>query len=223
MDLWSTLIPLGLATAVLPVQVAITMLMLRSPGGVARAGAWVAGMTLVRLLQFAAFGAMLEQVMDDGDAGPSPVEGALLLGVSVFLLASAGRKLAQQPDEDAPPPRWMAVVDGVAPSRAFLMGATLVALSPKLWAFTLGAIGAIGEAHVVGLQGWLVFVVWVAIAQLLHLAAIGAMVVAPERATPLLARAGDLLERHSSAVMVGVGVVFGIWFLVKALRAFGAL
>lgn len=221
--MWSTLIPLGVATALLPVQVAITILMLRSPGGIARAGAWIAGMTLVRLLQFGLFGVMLERAMDDGEPGPSPVEGAFLLVVAVLLLASAGRKALKQPDEDAPPPRWMGTVEGLTPPRAFLMGAALVALSPKLWAFTLGAIGAIGEAHVVGIEGWVVFVVWVALAQALHLAALVSMAVAPASAAPLLGRAGDLLERHSRVVMIGVGLVFGVWFLLKALRAFGAL
>lgn len=223
MELWSTLIPLGVATAVLPIQLALTILMLRSPGGVARAGAWILGMTLVRLLQFGVFGVMLERVMDEGDLGTSPVEGALLLIVSVFLLVSAARKLLRQTDEDADPPRWMTAVEGVTPARAFLLGAGLVALSPKLWAFTLGAIGAIGDAHVVGLEGWLVFLVWLAMAQALHLAAFVAAVVAPERAGPALASAGEALERYSRGVMIGVGVVFGVWFLLKALAAFGVI
>lgn len=223
MELWSTLIPLGVATTVLPVQLAVTVLMLRSPGGSARAGAWVLGMTLVRVLQFGVFGVMLERVMDEDAGGASPVEGALLLVVAVLLLVSAARKLLKQPDEDADPPRWMTIVDGVPPSRAFLMGAGLVALSPKLWAFTLGAIGAIGEAHLVGLEGWLVFLVWIALAQALHLVALVAAVVAPERTGPVLATAGDALERYSRGVMIAVGLVFGAWFLLKALAAFGVL
>jgi hypothetical protein len=129
-ELWTTLIPLAVTTAVLPVQVAITILMLRSAGGRARAGAWIAGMTLVRLVQYAVLGLILERAMDDRAAGTSPVEGTLLLVVSVLLLVSAARKVASQPDEDAPPPRWMTMVDGITSGRALLMGAGLVALSP---------------------------------------------------------------------------------------------
>lgn len=145
-ELWATLIPLAVATAVLPIQIAITILMLRSAGGRSKAGALIAGMTLVRLLQYAVFGAILAPAMDDAETGTSPVEGALLLVVAVLLLVSAARKLASQPDEDAPPPRWMTMADAITAGRAFLMGAGLVALSPKLWAFTLGAIGAIRDA-----------------------------------------------------------------------------
>src|SRR5512143_403189 len=112
--------------------------MLRSHGGRARAGAWIAGMTVVRLVQYAILGLILERPMDDAATGPSPVEGALLLVVAVLLLVSAARKAASLPDEDTPPPRWMAMAGGSTPRRALLMGAGLVALSPKLWAFTLG-------------------------------------------------------------------------------------
>jgi threonine/homoserine/homoserine lactone efflux protein len=220
-ELWTTLIPLAVATAVLPIQVAITILMLRSAGGRAKAGAWIAGMTLVRLVQYAAFGLMLERAMDDSATGTSPVEGALLLVVAVLLLVSAARKVAYQPDEDAPPPRWMTMVDGITAGRAFLMGAGLVALSPKLWAFTLGAIGAIQDAELDLATGWAVFVIWVVAAEGLHLLALAAAVVAPARADVLLARAGGALERYSREVMIGVGLVFGVWFLLKAFVAFG--
>jgi len=220
-DLWATLVPLAVATALLPIQVAITILMLRSAGGRSKAGAFIAGMTVVRLLQYAVFGLVLAAAMDDAETGTSPAEGALLLVVAVLLLASAGRKLVGQPDEDAAPPRWMTMVDGITAGRAFLMGAGLVALSPKLWAFTLGAIGAIQDAELDPAAGWGVFIVWVVAAEALHLLAWLAAVVAPARANVLLARAGDALERHSRAVMIGVGLVFGAWFLVKAIAAFG--
>jgi threonine/homoserine/homoserine lactone efflux protein len=220
-DLVTTLVPLAIATAVLPIQVAITILMLRSAGGRSRAGAWIAGMTLVRLVQYAVFGLVLERAMDDATTGASPVEGALLLVVAVLLLVSAARKLASQPDEDAPPPRWMTMADGLSAGRAFLMGAGLVALSPKLWAFSLGAIGAIQDAGLDPAVGWAVFIAWVAAAESLHLLALLVAVVAPARADMLLARAGGALERHSRGVMIGVGLVFGTWFLLKAIAAFG--
>ena len=96
-----------------------------------------------------------------------------------------------------------------------------MALSPKLWAFTLGAIGAIQDAELDPAAGWAVFIVWVVAAEALHLLALLAAVVAPARADVVLARAGDALERYNRPVMIGVGVVFGIWFLSKALAAFG--
>lgn len=220
-DLWTTLVPLAVTTAVLPIQLAITILMLRSAGGPARAGAWIGGMTLVRLIQYGVFGVVLAQATDDGLGGTSAVEGALLLVVAVVLLVSAARKAANQPDEDAPPPRWMSIVDGVSSGRAFLMGAGLVAFSPKLWAFTLGAIGAIGDAQLGPGEGWIVFAVWVVMAQALHVIALLSATLFPARAAPALARAGLALERYSRPLVIAISLLFGVWFILKALSAFG--
>ena len=172
-ELWGSLIPLAIASAILPVQIAITILMLRGSGGRARAAAWVGGMTVVRLAQWLVFGLVLERAVDDGEPGTSVVEAALLLVVSVIFFVSAGRKLAKQPDEDAAPPRWLASVATVPAGRAFLMGAGVVGLSPKLWAFTLGAIGAIADAGLGAAGGLAAFLVFVLLAEAVHLAAIG--------------------------------------------------
>jgi threonine/homoserine/homoserine lactone efflux protein len=220
-DAWTTLIPLAFVTAVLPVQVTITILMLREHGGRARAGAWIAGMSLVRLLQFAIFGVVLDRAMGESEAGASPVEGALLLSVAVLLFISAARKLLDEPDDDDAPPRWMAAVGSATPGRAALLGIAVVALSPKLWAFTLGAIGAIEEAQFAPAASWLVFVVWVAAAQATHLAAWLAVTVAPRQAQVVLARAAQALERTSRPLMIGIGLVLGTWFTLQSLAAFG--
>ena len=225
LDLWTTLIPLILGSAILPVQVTVTILLLRSGGGRSAAMAWVSGMTAVRLVQGILFGLVLDAAgaeAVDGD-GPGLVASTLLLVIGVIFLVSAAKKLATQPDEDAPPPRWMAMVGSIAPGRAFLFGAGIVALSAKLWAFTLGAIGAIVDADLdrpAAIAAYLVFVVG---AVSIHLAAIGITVLAPARAGALLDRAAALLERYSRAIMITLGLVFGTWFLVKALGGFGIL
>jgi hypothetical protein len=188
-----------------------------------KAAAWVGGMTVVRLAQWLVFGLILERAVDDGEPGTSAVEGALLLVVSILFLVSAARKLAKQPDEDAPPPRWLQSVADVTAGRAFLMGAGVVGLSPKLWAFTLGAIGAIADAGLGGPGGLAVFVVFVVLAESVHLAAIGLALVSPARAETVLGSVSGALERHGRTVMIVLGLGFGAWFLVKSLAAFGIL
>lgn len=222
-DLWIDLLPLAIAAAVLPIQLTITILMLRTAGGRARAGGWVGGMTVVRLLQYALFGVLLERAMDDTEAGQSPAEGVLLLVVAVLLLVSAARKAANQPDEDAPPPRWLTVASTVSPARGFVMGAAVVGLSPKLWALSLGAIGAIVDAGLDPVAAGLAFVAWVVLAQSLHLLGLLGVAVAPATVEPLLERAGGALERHSRLLLIGASLVFGLWFLAKAAATFGFL
>jgi len=221
-DLWSTLVPLIIGSAVLPIQLAITVLLLQSGAGRSGAVAWVGGMTVVRLAQGIVFGLLLGGAAESGgETGAGLIESALLLVVAILFLVMAARQLLGQPDEDAPSPRWMALVEAATPGRAFLLGAAMVGLSAKLWAFTLGAIGAIAEADLGQPAGTWTFLAFVAAAASLHLAAIGVTFLAPERSAGWLGRVSGALQRYNRAIMVVLGLVFGIWFLVKALRGFG--
>lgn len=222
-ELWTTLIPLALGSAIIPVEIALTILVLKAPGGVPRALAWVGGMTVVRIAQWVILGPIVDTAVDDGQPGTSLVEGALLLVVGILFLVIAARKATDQPDEDAPPPGWMAMMDDVSAGRAFLMGAALIALNPKLWAFTLGTLGAIGDAELTGAAGLAAFLVFVAIAQGFHLGSIALTVVAPARAERVLGGMNAWLERHSRTVLIAFSGVFGVWLLAKSLAAFGIL
>jgi threonine/homoserine/homoserine lactone efflux protein len=222
-ELWTTLIPLALGSAIIPVEIALTILVLKAPGGVPRALAWVGGMTVVRIAQWVILGPIVDTAVDDGQPGTSLVEGALLLVVGILFLVIAARKATNQPDEDAPPPGWMAMMDDVSAGRAFLMGAALIALNPKLWAFTLGTLGAIGDAELTGAAGLAAFLVFVAIAQGFHLGSIALTVVAPARAERVLGGMNAWLERHSRTVLIAFSGVFGVWLLAKSLAAFGIL
>ena len=222
-ELWSTLIPIAIATTLMPVELTFTLVMLRSSGGVSRAGAWIAGKTVARLVQYLVLAGVLVTAVDDGEPGTSAVEGAFLLVVAVMLLVGAARKATDQPDEDAPPPRWMTMVAGIRPARAFVLGAGFVAVSPKLWAFSLAAIGAIADAELAAIEGWIVYVVFVVLATAVHLAGWALAVVAPARANAILGGLVEALERHSRSILIAVSAAFGIWFLLKSLRAFGIL
>ena len=81
LDLWTTLIPLILGSAILPVQVTVTILLLRSGGGRSAAVAWVSGMTAVRLVQGILFGLVLDAAGAEAvdDDGPGLIASTLLL------------------------------------------------------------------------------------------------------------------------------------------------
>ena len=222
-DLWTILVPLAVGSALIPIEIALTVVVLRAPGGIPKALAWVGGMTAVRLAQLAIVGPVVEAAVDDGEPGTSVVEAAFLLLVGVLFLVIAARKATNQPDEDAPPPAWMTLMDGVSAGRAFLMGAAVIGLNPKLWAFTIAALGAIGDAELGVAASVAVFVVFVIAAQSVHLAAIGVSVVAPERSRAMLDGMNAWLERHSRVLLIGLSLVFGLWLVVRSLGAFGIL
>jgi threonine/homoserine/homoserine lactone efflux protein len=222
-ELWTTLLPLAVGSAVIPIEIALTIVALRAPGGVRTALAWVGGMTAVRLAQLLVLSPIVDIAVDDGKPGTSVAEGTILLVVGVLFLVIAARKATNQPDEDAPPPGWMALLDGASVGRAFLLGAAVIAVNPKLWAFTIAAIGAIGDAELTGAGAVLAFLVFVAGAQAVHLATIGVTILAPDRARVILDGLNGWLERHSRTLLIGLSLVFGVWLIATAFAAFGIL
>lgn len=221
MALWSILIPVAIGSALIPIEIALTVVVLRAPGGIRKALAWVGGMTAVRLAQLAIIGPIVDVAVDDGAPGTSIAEATILLIVGVLFLIIAARKATNQPDEDAPPPAWMTLMNEVSAGRAFLMGAGVIALNPKLWAFTLAALGAIGDAELSGAIAVAAFLVFVLLAQSVHLVAIGVSIVAPDRARILLDSMNAWLERHGRALLIGLSVVFGAWLVARSVAAFG--
>ena len=138
--------------------------------------------------------------------------------MSITLFATAARKLLADDDPDAPPPRWMATISTLGAGKAFLFGAGLLTVNAKFWVFTLGAISTIEEADVgrhASVATLLAFVVLVVAPPLL---ALGLAVVAPARSSSLLGAVADWLQRNNRIIVIAVSLVFGTWFLAKALR-----
>ena len=223
-EVWRNVIPLALASAVVPAPLVVTILLLRS--STRTAAAWVAGMTVVRLAQ----GAVFALIFADGDsaatdtaAGRSAILSGILLVVSFLLFATAAQKLFSGDDPDAPPPKWMAKIATMGTGRAFLFGAALLLANAKFWVFTLGAISAIEEGSLgrgASVATFLAFVVLVVAPQLV---ALGLAVVAPARARSLLDDVANWLQRNNRTIVVVVSLFFGTWFLLKALAGLGVI
>lgn len=224
-DLASALVPLMVASALLPLQITVTILLAQSASGRIAAAAWVAGMVVVRLIQGLLFGVVLSRGVAEaeGPARPGPIASTLLLVVGVTLLASAIRGWRKEPDEDAPSPRWMNMIGAATPGQAMAAGAGVVAASPKLWVFTLGALAAIAEADLAPSLAAAVYIAFTIVALSVHLAVVGLAYLQPDRADAVLGSLSDGLARYARPLKIGLGVIFGTWFLVKALAGFGLL
>jgi hypothetical protein len=222
--LWGSLLPLAIASAVVPIQLVITVLLLRSGHGRVASLAWVAGMLTVRLGQGIVFGLILgPDVLGGGASGPDTAVSLLLLVVAILFLVMAARKLVDDPDEDAPPPRWMVGVERATPARAYLMGVGMLLIGAKFWVFTLGAISTIDAADLGQGGALLAYLVFVLLAMSVHLGIVGIAYAAPARADVALTRFSGLLTRYDRPVTIALGGVFGAWFLVKALDGLGVI
>ncbi len=220
-DLWTTLLPLVIGSAVVPTQMVVTAVLLRSSRG--KAAAWIAGMAALRVLQGALFGFVLSEARSHATPAGEPriVAGGLLLALAALFVATALRHAIGDEDAAAAAAPWLSRVDSMPGLAAFGAGAGYVALSPEKWVFTLGAIGAIADAALGRWGSILNFAAFVGLTLSGSLAVFGFATLAPERSATVLSRVGGWLEHRSRAIAVVLGAVFGTWFLLKALSALG--
>ncbi len=220
-DLWSTLVPLIVINAIVPVQIAVTAVLVRS--SYLTGSAWVAGTTSGRALQGLLFAlVLLPDRPGIGDVnGHSPVVSTLLFVVGVLLLGMALRKTLADPAAEAAPPAWMARVETLRPSSAYLSGAAYMCVSPKFWIFTLGVVGAIADAELAPARATAVFLVFLALAQSGSLALLLIGRPSSPRAEEAIERLAGSLQRHSRGVTAVAGLVFGAWFIGKGLQGLG--
>lgn len=222
-DLWGTYFLLAVASALVPVQITLTVLLLRS--SVRTAAAWVAGMTATRLAQGVLFGIVFAEAgaLSGSEDGPGLVVSGVLLVVAVLFLTKAAKELLGGSDEDEPSPRWMKLTESITMGRAFLLGAGYVAVAAKLWAFTLGTIGVIDEAAIGGAASVVLFLLFVALAEAVPIALVACAALAPAASQVMLGRISALLERNNRVIVIVLGLVFGVWFLLKALQGLGVV
>jgi len=217
-DVLIDLVPLAIGAAAVPVVMIITLLLLNSPAGRRAATLWVAGTITVRLLQGLVFGVVVTAPEGSAD-DPSTIASVVLLVLAVLLLTTAVKKIigAADPDDAAEPPRWMTAFDSVSSGRAFLYGAALPLIAVKQWVFTLGAISVIeggGLDRGVNVATYVGFVLVVTSPSIVFVA-IAAL--APARSARTLEAAMAWLVAHNDQILIVLGLVFGVFFGVRAL------
>jgi len=220
-SVWSELLPLALACMLVPVQWTLTILLVRTSP--LRALAFVLGNVTVRLLQGVLFFLLIPEP-SDAETAPSAGVAWLLLVVGLLLLAKAVRSLAKgAPDEDAPPPHWIESAGTMSAGRAYLLGAGLLAIGAKFWVFTMSAVAVLDTADLPTSTAVLSYVAFAFLAVLPPLAVIVLAVVVPTRSAALLDSVSSWLTRHTSTIVIGICLVVGIWFVVRALTQLGVL
>ena len=207
------LLPNIIGSALVPVQNIINILLLRNPKqGLLKAVAYVSGMTVVRLLQGVVFGLIFRT---ESGGEKSPVALTLKLVLGILLLITAYKQWRSEDDPDAPPPKWMTMLDGLTPIKAFGMGMGMLLLSGKMWVFTLSAISII-DAWQLGLSSAAVaYLIFLLLAQSLLLLALLFRVVLPKKSMVVLGQASEWLARNNRPITIAVALVFGLLFFYQ--------
>ena len=220
-DTLIALLPFIIGSAVVPLQIVLIILLLKNPHqGLIKALAFVLGMTIVRVLQGVVFGLILgggSEAAAGEAGGKGPIVSTLLLVLGLLLLISAYKKWNKEVDPDDPPPAWLSSFDRITASRALMFGALLPLLSPKLWVFTLSAIGAIRLEQLGQAAGTIAFLLFLLLAQSLLLLPVLVRILLPSQSKSMLQAASDWLTRYNRAIMIVVSLVFGLLFLYQGV------
>lgn len=211
------LLPLIAGAAIVPLWPMIVLFLLRSPGGLSKAVAFVAGAVTVRLLQGILFGLIFGAAEETYPDSPAIIASILLLVIGILLLITAFMKWRKEEDPDAPPPRWIAAISGLSTPRAYFAGALLVSVATKQWVFTLSAISVIEDAAVSRPEAVGLYLLFVLAAQALVVTPLVIYVAAPKRAGRWLESAHGWLERNNDTILIAASLIFGLYFAFKGV------
>lgn len=211
-----SLLPYIIGSAVVPLQIIIGLLLLKSPKqGLFKAIAYVAGMTITRLLQGLIFGLIFSEssALVEGGNGKNPIISTLLLVLGILLLITAYKKWHGEDDPDDSSPKRLVVIDSLTPFKAFGIGLGLPLIAAKLWVFTLSALATIAAAQLAPLSSAIVYLLFILLAESLLLFPILIRIFKPERSKSLLAELSAWLTQNSRPITIIVSLVFGLFFL----------
>lgn len=211
-----SLLPYIIGSAVVPLQIIIGLLLLKSPQqGPLKAVAYVSGMTITRIFQGLLFGVVLSRsgALAGESDGKGPIISTLLLVLGILLLIAAYKKWRREDDPDDASPKGLAKIDGLTPLKALGIGLGLPLIAAKLWVFTLSALATIAAAQLSQPSSAIAYLLFILLAESLLLLPIVIRLVIPEQSKVVLTDLSDWLTRNSRPITITVSLVFGLLFL----------
>jgi len=214
-----SLLPFIIGSAVVPIQIMIGVLLLKSSQrGLLKAIAYVGGMTIARIIQGIMFGFVLgEAIHAEDQSGNKPIISTLLLVLGILLLVAAYKKWRGDDDPDEPPPKWLTVLDGVTPLKALGIGFGFPVISVKLWVFTLSAIATIAAAGLGQSTSVIAYFLFILLSQSLLLLPILFCLLRPKRSKAYMNHLSDGLAAYNRPISVIVSLIFGLFFLYSGI------
>ena len=211
--LWTAigdLLPAAAAVALSPFPVVAVVVVLGTPrartNGPAFAIGWTAGLTVLTAIV-----AAVTSGASDADSTPSTALGVVRVVVGLVFLGLAVKTWRGRPPagEAVEMPGWMASLDDATPGRTLLLGAAHSGLTPKNIALAISGVSAISQAGLDGTEATLAAAAFVLVGSSTVLVAVGADLLAAERAAGPLAAVKRFMIDHNTAIMLVVLVLLG--------------
>ena len=205
------LLPAALGVALSPVPIVAIIVMLGTPRarttGLAFALGWAAGLSIVIAVVVLVVGA----AEDGADADPHPAIGWLKVGLGALFLVLAVAQWRHRPADGAAPepPRWMATIDTLSPSRSLALGAALSAANPKNLALTVSAAASIADGALSAGGDVVAAAAFVLLGSLTVAGPTAWYLLAPRRAAGPLDAVKEVMSTHNAVIMATVLLLLG--------------
>jgi Sap, sulfolipid-1-addressing protein len=211
-------LPFAIGIALSPVPIIAVILMLFSErarqNGPAFLGGWIAGIAAVVVIV-----TLITGVAGASSGGPSTLVSLLKLALGILLLVLAWAQWQQRPvpGMEREVPKWMAQVEQMQPSQAFILGVVLSGINPKNLTLGVGAALVIGSAGIDLVQSVIAVLVFVAVSSVSIAVPVVYAFVGGEAARQTLDGWKAWLGEHNAVVMTVLLLVMGVVLAGKGL------
>ncbi len=209
------ILPLALA-AIAPTMIGLVVLFLDDDRGLVKALAFILGKYLVYVIWGVVSLDLAEHIASTSSRDTSFSE-VIFLIFGLLLLILAVRNFFGEDDPDAPPPKFMTILDKMGPIKLFGVGIVLSLMQFRFIALVLVGTTVIAEARLSTTEN-LISVLWLALLMVWPmLIPVVVFLVLGERREAAMKSMRTWLTRHKRMINVVVLGVFGILLLIIGL------
>jgi threonine/homoserine/homoserine lactone efflux protein len=215
-------LPAALAIALSPFPVVGIVLILAGPrarlNGPAFAAGWVLALSVVAAGTVILFGGA-----EDPDSNQSAIAAwsKVLAGAALIALGLRTWRSRPRSGDEVDPPKWMASLDTVTPSKAFGLGALLAGANPKNLVLTAAAATSMAEVGADGTELVVAVIVFVLVSSVTVAGAVLLRLFGGERGSAALEGLRRFMVDNSAVISVVVLLLLGAKILGDGLAGLG--
>ena len=210
------ILPLALA-AIAPTMIGLVVLFLSDDRGLVKALAFILGKCIVYVIWGVVSLDLAEHISSTISGGATSFSEVIFLLFGLLLLILAVRNFFGEDDPDAPPPKFMTILDKMGPIKLFGVGVVISLMQFRFIALVLVGATVIAEAGLSATQN-LISVLWLALLMVWPmLIPVVVFLVLGERREAAMKSMRTWLTRNKRMINVVVLGVFGTLLLVIGL------
>src|SRR6266704_1162988 len=207
------ILPLALA-AIAPTMIGLVVLFLSDDRGLVKALAFILGKYLVYVIWVVVSLDLAEHIASTGSGGASSYSEVIFLIFGLLLLILAVRNFFGEDDPDAPPPKFMTILNKMGPVKWFGVGIVISLMQPRFIIFVLAGASIIADAKLPASENFISILVLALLMVWPMLIPIIVFLVMGERRTTAMKSMRTWLVSNQRMINVVVMGFFGILMII---------